>query len=795
MANKVEIVYTADGNQAISETDAVGASQKRLASDSASVTSTIKDGWVKVTAQYYLAKEAYTKMVAAMELVELGAKVRQTEDTFSSMAATMHFNGEGMITDMERLTKNTVDASDLMQKSIKGLAQGLSSSDMKQIAEMAPVAAKNALISVNEAFERLSDAIANEIPRSLRQMGMLTKDEMNLVNRAITSGVDNVDLLTLAHANLQVQMARMGPAAVSDYEKFQQLSARTKEFHENVGKLANNIAQTLIPALNALFDILNGKSTVGPDAMLKGIDNEIAQVEKTIKMRTAISNVPGVGLLAQNPDNPFSNERLAALNQQLDALGKQRQDILRKYFSHATTTKQAYKSPEDAEAERKAQEDAIKAQLAAAGNASKAKELASSMEDFRAKVDQMNPSLGELDKKMTDVYETAYKLGQKGASPEFLQEGIDAALAYTNEASQKAFENVSMDFIIERKTGFDKDLANVDKWLYDQVIKIGANEEQQNALIQMWSDKRAAILQAEHNKEAAGLRAYQEAMIAAQKDGHERDLEEIRNSLNRKEELTNAFYAGQLQNMESTFSLLSQGSQYAGDFANPLDSALAMQKDSAVYDLKLQQLNDYYQRRLTAMANAGTSEQALQDEMNTWDLQSTLMTQQLKLQTYQNTSNLIMGTVSAIGSVIGKNNTALFLLQKAAAIAITIVNAHAASMAALAPPPLGLGPIFGAPLAASMLTYGYIQAGLIAATAIGQLATGGSSAPSASTSGGSATTATSSSGSSQDQSQQQRTLTVNIHINGDVLNSYDELARKLIPALNEAIGDKVILQT
>ncbi len=57
-------------------------------------------------------------------------------------------------------------------------------------------------------------------------------------------------------------------------------------------------------------------------------------------------------------------------------------------------------------------------------------------------------------------------------------------------------------------------------------------------------------------------------------------------------------------------------------------------------------------------------------------------------------------------------------IQKGLAISETYINTQSAAAAALAPPPLGLGPALGEPLAAAIETQGYIRMGLIAATGL-----------------------------------------------------------------------------
>ena len=62
---------------------------------------------------------------------------------------------------------------------------------------------------------------------------------------------------------------------------------------------------------------------------------------------------------------------------------------------------------------------------------------------------------------------------------------------------------------------------------------------------------------------------------------------------------------------------------------------------------------------------------------------------------------------------------ALFALQQASSIASTILAAESAAMTALAPPPLGLGPVAGAGLSTTIRGLGYASAGIQAGLAIG----------------------------------------------------------------------------
>ena len=107
----------------------------------------------------------------------------------------------------------------------------------------------------------------------------------------------------------------------------------------------------------------------------------------------------------------------------------------------------------------------------------------------------------------------------------------------------------------------------------------------------------------------------------------------------------------------------------------------------------------------------------------------------------KNLQNRIMGFKFAAAnqgiallSMLGEKNKTFALAalaaQKGLAMANVFISTQAASAAALMLPPIGLGPIVGAPLAASIKLWGKVQMGLIAATGLFSAAGGGGGAPS-----------------------------------------------------------------
>jgi len=68
---------------------------------------------------------------------------------------------------------------------------------------------------------------------------------------------------------------------------------------------------------------------------------------------------------------------------------------------------------------------------------------------------------------------------------------------------------------------------------------------------------------------------------------------------------------------------------------------------------------------------------------------------------------------------------ALFAVQQGLAIASTIMNTEMAAIAAIAPPPVGLGPVAGVPYAGVIRAIGYSSAAIIAGQTLASFEGGG----------------------------------------------------------------------
>ncbi|WP_438863763.1 tape measure protein [Neptunicella sp.] len=112
--------------------------------------------------------------------------------------------------------------------------------------------------------------------------------------------------------------------------------------------------------------------------------------------------------------------------------------------------------------------------------------------------------------------------------------------------------------------------------------------------------------------------------------------------------------------------------------------------------------------------------------------QASIRQQQIQEQTENGMFNYVASMADQTATLIeqsAKDGTAIqkaaFLIQKSIAVATTVVNTEMAAAAALAPPPIGLGPVAGLTYSNVIRSLGYASAGIIAGQTIASFEGGG----------------------------------------------------------------------
>ena len=212
----------------------------------------IKSNWVALSAAVV---GAYMAIGRAVALMDVGAKAMQIESSFKIMAESAGVNSAKMIESLKRATKETIDDSDMMQKSIKLMTLGYDPSQIERFSKVVITASQIAGTTAAEAFDQLGDAIANRMPKALVRMGAVTREQMKIVTEAIESGADSTVLYELAIANLESKQRML--QGTQD-----EATLSLQKFHAQVSQTKEEIGMGLIVAAQKLYGVFQGLGAI-----------------------------------------------------------------------------------------------------------------------------------------------------------------------------------------------------------------------------------------------------------------------------------------------------------------------------------------------------------------------------------------------------------------------------------------------------------------------------------------------------------------------------------------------------
>ncbi|MFH0972350.1 MAG: hypothetical protein V1835_07365, partial [Candidatus Micrarchaeota archaeon] len=208
----------------------------------------LKQHWIAASAAIVAAWMLVNKAIAYMEL---GAKAQQVESSFKIMAEAAGVNSESMIASMKKATKETIDDSNMMQKAIKLLTLGYNPEQIERFSKVVITASQIAGTTAAQAYDELADAIANRMPKALVRMGAVTKEQMVIVNEAITSGASIIALYELAMANLELKQKML--------QGTQDLATISlQRFRAQVGETTESIGKFFIVAMQKAYGVMQG---------------------------------------------------------------------------------------------------------------------------------------------------------------------------------------------------------------------------------------------------------------------------------------------------------------------------------------------------------------------------------------------------------------------------------------------------------------------------------------------------------------------------------------------------------
>lgn len=221
-----------------------------------------------------------------------------------------------------------------------------------------------------------------------------------------------------------------------------------------------------------------------------------------------------------------------------------------------------------------------------------------------------------------------------------------------------------------------------------------------------------------------------------------------------------------------------------GNFAKDAGMIIAVGNKSDPYQQDYDRWSAIQDQKIQRLIELGATESSLKDEYRQYDVMQEQMVQQQKIAVIQGYAGIASGLMESANAAARGKNRSIFEAMKATQMASALISTYSGAAAAVAPPPLGLGPVAGIPLAALIVASGLMRVASIASQKFeGGSASGGGGVGMPSLSSAAAP-------SPQQAPAPASPPVVNIHVYGNVVD-HDAFAREMIPSITKAMADGV----
>lgn len=259
-----------------SATQSIKASTDQMKSKFSSFTSSLKSNWIAATAAITASIMVINK---AWNLMELGAKAKQVEDSFMAMTKSAGIAGQELEKSLAAASGYTTNLSNIASAVSTLIGQKLNPEQITSLMQIARAEARKTGEDVTSAFNRISQAVSGGFLRSLkatyglnvdatvaienyaRQMG-LTKDQVErfykaqaMANEVIKASARDVNALSSANATY--------------YERILQVKAAWNDFIEKLGFGLLNFVSIIGDLAGMLFSSIAGSYDLIASAFYK----------------------------------------------------------------------------------------------------------------------------------------------------------------------------------------------------------------------------------------------------------------------------------------------------------------------------------------------------------------------------------------------------------------------------------------------------------------------------------------------------------------------------------------------
>jgi len=216
------------------------------------------------------------------ESVKLGLEAQVQEDAFTKMASFVGISGDVLVEQMQRAAHGLLNTSDVMISASKAMSKGIGQDQLVALMKVAEAQSKLTGATVAQAYNDITEAIANQMPRALKQYGIILDLDKVQTLYAEKLGVTKDQLTefgkTQAIAEAVIEKTKGTVAALSGgiethARTLERASAQWKQFKEDLGKA---IVDSGFEALAWFQEISN--SFASSETQAKMWNNTLAEI-------------------------------------------------------------------------------------------------------------------------------------------------------------------------------------------------------------------------------------------------------------------------------------------------------------------------------------------------------------------------------------------------------------------------------------------------------------------------------------------------------------------------------------
>lgn len=472
--SEVKLIISADGSVAIAGIEKVTGAVRKMESDTSSLMGKMKEHWLGFSAAVYAAYEVVSK---GFESMELASKAQQAEASFKAITTSMGYDTEKLLGSLEELSAGTVDASELMQKAVQGMALGLKDSQLVGLMDAARTSARVWGQDVASTYDTLVTAVGGGVRAMgpLVKMGLVTKEQYQELNKVIEAGATDLDMYSLVMANATKQQAEFGLAITDNAERIQKVHASFTELKETIGGVL----------LATIGRVIAGIEMIGAT-----IGHATGRMKEFFTVKGLMGKADYSGV-----DADYAAE--------IDAIQK-------KWGLIADAPKKAVESVAEADAK-------IKEIMAKAAAAIEAKALAADIEktaeatrkledvtqSWHNEVENMNPVLDKEGQSVHALWDKYEKLIESIQQTKYVTEEAKVA------AIEKAQEDLKQAIIYQDlKTATDEAAAAFKNLTDETIASAETQKKQYEDLIKYAQDYRAELVKTYEDASAEALKYY-----------------------------------------------------------------------------------------------------------------------------------------------------------------------------------------------------------------------------------------------------------------------------------------------